>query len=48
MKPYVREQGIPYLTFETDGGPLTPNFRSQMEVHMLRCRAYAEERHAAK
>ena len=46
MKPYAREQGIPYLTFETDGGPLTPNFRSQMEVHMLRCRAWAKEHQA--
>ena len=29
------------VMFETDGGPLTPNFRSQMEVHILRSRRYA-------
>ena len=42
-KPYARKRGIPMLVFETDGGPMTPNFRSQMEVHMLRSRIYAAE-----
>lgn len=43
MKPYARKHGIPYLTFETDGGPLPPNLRSQIEVHILRSRIYAAE-----
>ncbi len=42
MKPYAREAGIPYLTFETDGGPLPSNFRSQMEVHVLRAKRYSQ------
>ncbi|MBN1676436.1 MAG: anhydro-N-acetylmuramic acid kinase [Kiritimatiellae bacterium] len=43
VKPYARKNNIPYLAFETDGGPMPPNFRSQMEVHMLRSRRYANE-----
>jgi predicted nucleotide-binding protein (sugar kinase/HSP70/actin superfamily) len=42
-KPYARANGVPYLTFETDGGPMTPNFQSQMEVHILRAKRYARE-----
>ena len=40
IKPYARRQGIPYLTFETDAGPIPPNVKNQMEVHMLRARRY--------
>ena len=47
IKPYARKREIPFLTFETDGGPMTPNFRSQMEVHMLRSKIYARERTTA-
>jgi predicted nucleotide-binding protein (sugar kinase/HSP70/actin superfamily) len=43
VKPYARQQGIPYLTFETDGGPMPPNLRSQVEVHILRSKIYAAE-----
>lgn len=39
-KPYARRVGIPYLTFETDAGPIPPNLRSQIEVHMLRARRF--------
>ncbi|MFC1498271.1 acyl-CoA dehydratase activase-related protein, partial [Verrucomicrobiota bacterium] len=41
IKPYARKKGIPYLTFETDAGPMPSNFKSQMEVHMLRAKRYA-------
>jgi len=42
-KPYARKNGIPLLIFETDGGPMPPNFKSQMEVHLLRSKIYAAE-----
>ena len=42
IKPYARKKGIPYLTFETDAGPVPPNVKSQMEVHMLRARRHGE------
>ncbi|MEI6970819.1 MAG: acyl-CoA dehydratase activase [bacterium] len=42
-KPYARKLGLPLLVFETDGGPLPPNFRSQMEVHVLRSKIRAAE-----
>jgi len=42
VKPYARRKGIPYLTFETDAGPIPPNTRSQMEVHMVRARRYGD------
>jgi predicted nucleotide-binding protein (sugar kinase/HSP70/actin superfamily) len=42
IKPYARENAIPYLTFETDGGPIPSNLQSQMEVHVLRSRRYAD------
>lgn len=44
IKPYARKKGMPYLTFETDGGPLPPNLQSQMEVHMLRAKRHAAEK----
>lgn len=40
-KPYARKNELPLLIFETDGGPLPPNFRSQMEVHVLRSKIRA-------
>ncbi|MEI6808204.1 MAG: acyl-CoA dehydratase activase [bacterium] len=50
-KPYARKSGLPLLVFETDGGPMPPNFKSQMEVHVLRSKIRAKEqqsdRHAA-
>ncbi|MCX7591858.1 MAG: acyl-CoA dehydratase activase-related protein, partial [Kiritimatiellae bacterium] len=33
LKPYLRRRGIPFLTFQTDGGPIPSNLRAQMEVH---------------
>lgn len=41
-KPYARKNGIPLLIFETDGTPMTPNFRSQMEVHLMRSKIIAQ------
>jgi predicted nucleotide-binding protein (sugar kinase/HSP70/actin superfamily) len=47
VKPYARRVGIPYVTFETDAGPIPPNLRSQVEVHLLRARRYHASRQKA-
>ncbi|MGQ9661117.1 MAG: acyl-CoA dehydratase activase [Kiritimatiellia bacterium] len=44
LKPYLRHRGVPFLTFQTDGGPIPSNLRSQMEVHAYRVRRLASRR----
>lgn len=43
IKPYAKNTNIPYLTFETDGGPIPLNLRNQIEVHLLRSRRHTEQ-----
>jgi predicted CoA-substrate-specific enzyme activase len=36
LKPHSRQDDVPLLVVETDGSPLTPSVRSQVEVHIRR------------
>ena len=40
IKPHARNSKMPYITFDTDGGPLSPNFVNQLEVNIMRVKRH--------